>query len=216
MLQSKTSHISRNENEEFCLPGRNVTRRFGGTYCLHLKGQEEAKQEIREKQAVSFMVVPCLAYSSTVTVEAKCSSEISVDFHRTPWCYVADDINLRFHFDWSVIGITVRTSDPKWNYLGTFALIWRCSNPLSWLPEVTESKRDKILTSPLSYGWLLEAKVFWRRLYLHTAGLSVWLPCYKRSWQCTARGCHLISEENRSSSRIVNPVHETIYKLINS
>jgi hypothetical protein len=74
-----------------------VTRRCGGIYRLHLKGQEEAKQEINVKQAASFMLVSCLAYCSTQNVDSKCSSEISVDFHRIPWRYVAKYKNLHFH-----------------------------------------------------------------------------------------------------------------------
>jgi hypothetical protein len=37
------------------------------------------------------MLVPCLAYSSTPKIELICSSETSVDFHRTTRRYIPDD-----------------------------------------------------------------------------------------------------------------------------
>jgi hypothetical protein len=55
-----------------------VDRRFGGTYRLH----------------------PCLppafmlAYSSTLKLEAACSSETSVDFQWTIWHYIPEDTTL--------------------------------------------------------------------------------------------------------------------------
>jgi hypothetical protein len=36
-----------------------------------------------------------LAYSSTPKIEATCSTEMSVDFQRTTWCYIAENITLR-------------------------------------------------------------------------------------------------------------------------
>jgi hypothetical protein len=38
------------------------------------------------------MLVPCLAYSSTLKMETICSSETSIDFHRTAWRYIPQDI----------------------------------------------------------------------------------------------------------------------------
>jgi hypothetical protein len=37
-----------------------------------------------------FLLVSCLAYSSTMKVGAICSSEMSVDFQRATWHYVAE------------------------------------------------------------------------------------------------------------------------------
>jgi hypothetical protein len=37
-----------------------------------------------------FMLVSCLAYSSTLKMEATCSSEMSVDFQRTIWHYIPE------------------------------------------------------------------------------------------------------------------------------
>jgi hypothetical protein len=41
-----------------------------------------------------FMLVSCLAYSSIMKMEAKCSSETSVDFQRTTRRYITEDITL--------------------------------------------------------------------------------------------------------------------------
>jgi hypothetical protein len=38
--------------------------------------------------------VSCLAISSTLKMEATCSTEISVDFQCTTWHYIQDDITL--------------------------------------------------------------------------------------------------------------------------
>jgi hypothetical protein len=38
-----------------------------------------------------FMLVSCLAYSSTLKMEVVCSSEMSVDFHQTLQCYTPED-----------------------------------------------------------------------------------------------------------------------------
>jgi hypothetical protein len=37
-----------------------------------------------------FMLVSCLAYSSTLKMEVTCSSESSVDFQRITWRYIAE------------------------------------------------------------------------------------------------------------------------------
>jgi hypothetical protein len=36
------------------------------------------------------LFVACLAYISTVKMEAICSSKPSVDFHQTIWCYIPE------------------------------------------------------------------------------------------------------------------------------
>jgi hypothetical protein len=44
--------------------------------------------------AACFMIVSCVAYSSTVKTEAICSFETSVHFHRSVRSYIADDTTL--------------------------------------------------------------------------------------------------------------------------
>jgi hypothetical protein len=44
-----------------------------------------------------FMVVPCLAYSLTLKMEATCFSDMSVDFQWTTWRYIPDDRTLHNH-----------------------------------------------------------------------------------------------------------------------
>jgi hypothetical protein len=52
--------------------------------------------------ATCFTLVSCLAYSSTLTMEAICSSETSVDFQRTARRYISKDRTLYFRDVWSV------------------------------------------------------------------------------------------------------------------
>jgi hypothetical protein len=44
--------------------------------------------------AICFMLVSCLAYSSTLMMEVVCSSETPVDFQRTTLRYIAEDREL--------------------------------------------------------------------------------------------------------------------------
>jgi hypothetical protein len=72
-----------------CGPSK-VNRRFGGTYRLHLQGRRisrESNQRDGRWQAEGF----CLAYSSTMNVEATRSSETSVNFQPTTRCYIPED-----------------------------------------------------------------------------------------------------------------------------
>jgi hypothetical protein len=56
-----------------------------------LRVEELAKQETSIKQAQTGY---SLAYSSTLKMEAVCSSKMSVDFHWTTWCYNPEDTTL--------------------------------------------------------------------------------------------------------------------------
>jgi hypothetical protein len=38
-----------------------------------------------------FMLLSCLAYSSALKMEMKCSSDTSFDFHRNAQCYIPED-----------------------------------------------------------------------------------------------------------------------------
>jgi hypothetical protein len=58
-----------------------VNQRFGGTYRLHLQGLSPP----------AFTLVSCTAYFSTLTMEARCSSETSVDFQQTARRYIPED-----------------------------------------------------------------------------------------------------------------------------
>jgi hypothetical protein len=54
------------------------------------KGKPSKKPE---ESADYFIIVPWLAYSSILKIEAVCSTENPVAFHRT-WCYTSEDITL--------------------------------------------------------------------------------------------------------------------------
>jgi hypothetical protein len=43
----------------------------------------------------AFMLVSCLAYFSTLKMEATCFSEASVEFQRTTWRYIPEDRTLQ-------------------------------------------------------------------------------------------------------------------------
>jgi hypothetical protein len=49
--------------------------------------------------AACFMLVSCLAYSSTLKMEKICSSETLVDFHRITWCYIPEHRTFRVQLD---------------------------------------------------------------------------------------------------------------------
>jgi hypothetical protein len=65
-----------------------VSGRFGRTYHLHLYGGRITK---KAENAASVVLVSFLGYSSTLKMEALCSSEMLVEFHRTAWRYIPED-----------------------------------------------------------------------------------------------------------------------------
>jgi hypothetical protein len=67
-----------------------VNRRFGGTYLLHLQSFD----------CCLLHAGFCLAYSSTLKMEATCSSEKSVDFQRATRCYIPEDRPLQLTVEW--------------------------------------------------------------------------------------------------------------------
>jgi hypothetical protein len=69
-----------------CSPAR-INQRLGGPYRLYL--QETSKKQARI--AACFLLVSCLAYSSTLKMEAICSSEMLIGFYRTTWYYTQED-----------------------------------------------------------------------------------------------------------------------------
>jgi hypothetical protein len=75
-----------------CIPVE-VSLRFGGPCRHHLQGRRISQARNKDKAAIltaCFMLVPCLAYSSTVKMEATCSSETSINFHRNTLHYIPD------------------------------------------------------------------------------------------------------------------------------
>jgi hypothetical protein len=64
-----------------------VNRLFGGTYRLHPQGRISRAKYQREGR---WQVVFCSAYL-TLRMKAICSSEMSIDFHQTTWCYIPED-----------------------------------------------------------------------------------------------------------------------------
>jgi hypothetical protein len=73
-----------------CNP-RKVSRRFGGKCHLHLQGW---RTKPSKKQSGLFHV-GFLAYSSSLEMEVRCSSEMSVDFQRTACRCIPEDGTLR-------------------------------------------------------------------------------------------------------------------------
>jgi hypothetical protein len=95
-----------------CSPFK-VNRRFGGTYrhrqgrrISHARNQRKsrwqaglcsagAKNKPNKKPGCTITLVSCLAYSSTLKMEATCSSETSIDFRRTTRRYIPEDGTLQ-------------------------------------------------------------------------------------------------------------------------
>jgi hypothetical protein len=50
-----------------------------------------------QKENPASMLVSCLAYSSTLKMEAICFSKMSVDFQHTTWPYAPEDSTLHNH-----------------------------------------------------------------------------------------------------------------------
>jgi hypothetical protein len=69
-----------------------VNRPFGATCCLDLKDRRASQAEFCLSPA--FTLVSCLAYSSTLKMEASFSSETSVDFQRIARRYIPGDRTL--------------------------------------------------------------------------------------------------------------------------
>jgi hypothetical protein len=81
MIVSKSSVLC---DVKLCSPLK-INRRFGGTYRLSFRIGEEA-----------FTLVFCLVYLSTLKIEAKYSSETSVEFQWTIW-RITEDSTFRNH-----------------------------------------------------------------------------------------------------------------------
>jgi hypothetical protein len=71
-----------------------VDRHFGGTRRLHDTTMKACGKQV----SPAFMLICCSAYS-TLKTEAICSSETSVDFQQTTWCYIPEDSTLHNHRD---------------------------------------------------------------------------------------------------------------------
>jgi hypothetical protein len=70
-----------------------VCRCLGGTYCFHL-------QDIGVNQAVLtalFMLILCMAYSSTLKLKMIWSSEVSADFYWTTLHWIPEDRTVHSH-----------------------------------------------------------------------------------------------------------------------
>jgi hypothetical protein len=70
-----------------------VNRRFGGTHRLHLQGRTNRAKKPAWKQVASRS---CSAYSSTLKMEAICSSETSVGSRRTAGRYIPEERSLQY------------------------------------------------------------------------------------------------------------------------
>jgi hypothetical protein len=71
-----------------------VNRRIGWTYRLHLQGRKNKFSEKPASKQVAILLVTCLLaelISSTLKMEAICSSDTSVDTQRTKRRYIPED-----------------------------------------------------------------------------------------------------------------------------
>jgi hypothetical protein len=74
---------------------------FIGTNCFYLQERKviQARSHLAggSKQSCLLQLVYCLAYSSTLKMEAICFSKMSIDFHRITGHYIAEDRTLHNH-----------------------------------------------------------------------------------------------------------------------
>jgi hypothetical protein len=74
---------------------------FGETHGLHIQGprvsQTNQHDADRALFSVSFMLVSCFTYTSTMKMEAICSSKTYVDFHWTIQPYILEDRTLQIY-----------------------------------------------------------------------------------------------------------------------
>jgi hypothetical protein len=75
-----------------------VYRPSGGTHCLQVRIEEQAKQETSKKQNERETnrkeLTACFLLVSILNVEATLSFERSVDFYQTTPCYNPEDLAL--------------------------------------------------------------------------------------------------------------------------
>jgi hypothetical protein len=81
-----------------------VNRCFGGIYRLHLQGRRISRARNQSQSMIwelclppAFRLVSCSTYSSTLKMEAICSSETSVETRRTTRRHIPEDDTLHNH-----------------------------------------------------------------------------------------------------------------------
>jgi hypothetical protein len=74
-----------------------VNRRFGGTYCLHIHGRRNKFSKKPASKQVESRILLAEFISLTLTMEAICSSETSIDTQRTTLRYIPEDDTLHNH-----------------------------------------------------------------------------------------------------------------------
>jgi hypothetical protein len=93
-----TAVVTKRSVSLFITPCRplKVSRHFEGTYRLHLQGRKISRARNQHESTFSpaFTLISCSAYSSTLKIEAICSSETSFDFQGTTQRYIPDDRSL--------------------------------------------------------------------------------------------------------------------------
>jgi hypothetical protein len=91
------------EVKKYCVVTPCITveahRCFGGTYCphLHCRRVSQASNHAEADMNQSLGLVTCLAYSSTLKMEAVCCSETSVNFCWTSWCHITEYSTLKMN-----------------------------------------------------------------------------------------------------------------------
>jgi hypothetical protein len=98
----------------------NVNRRFGGTCHLHLQGRSLSQERNQRTEsslvAASFMLISCLAYSSTLKMEATRSSETLTGSQWTTRHYISGDRTLQKNKEaYEITLLSVYRLDPIFN-----------------------------------------------------------------------------------------------------
>jgi hypothetical protein len=69
---------------------RNMSSSSSGWKEAMQENQCECRWQV-EPFPTAFTLVSCLAYASTLKMEATCSHKMAVDFQRTTWRYIPED-----------------------------------------------------------------------------------------------------------------------------
>jgi hypothetical protein len=105
-FRSTVSPVKKKEQitEEYCLLGYNTVWSVENQPAFRrniLPPSSGSKNKVSKKPELclppAFTLVSCSAYSSTLKMEAICSSETSVDFQRTTQRYIPEDGTLHNH-----------------------------------------------------------------------------------------------------------------------
>jgi hypothetical protein len=122
-----------------CSPLR-INQRFGGKYRLHLQGRKisQARNQHESRCQACHLLACWFAepISSTLNMEAICSSETLVETQRTTWRHIPDDDTLHYILNLTNFSSSViqdRSVEPKSSSLKPVTDQWLASGWMTWV-----------------------------------------------------------------------------------